>query len=202
MFNADEPKVVKAAEGPVSVAVSASPGAQDNHVYFYEEVNGNSCQRLIQQLKEVDLRLRTERIQRDLPESFVTPIKLHLRTPGGSVLDALHVYDHILKSRTPIYTYIEGIVASAGTIISIAGSQRYITPNSYALIHQFTTFSWGTYEQMKDDQKMNDDLIDRMRRVYTDRTKMKYEKVVKLLKHDYWMNAEEAKKLGLVDHIE
>lgn len=48
---------------------------------------------------------------------------------------------------------------------------------------------------------MNDDLIERMRQVYVARTKMKYEKVKKLLKHDYWINADEAKSMGLVTDI-
>lgn len=190
----------KKIEGPVSIAVGG-PQPSDNHVYFYDDVTESTILRLIQQLKETDLRLRVERIQRDLPDSFSIPIKLHISSFGGSLLAALNAYDHIKQSRTPIHTYIEGYACSAGTILSVAGEKRFIMPNAYSMIHQFTTLSWGTYEQFKDDMKLNDDLIERLRQIYVKNSKMKLKEVTKLLKHDTWFNSKETLEKGLVDEI-
>lgn len=194
-----EDKPVLKADTPIAAPIAMTPQPQDNHIYFWEVVQDATILTLIRSLKETDIRLRTEALQRDI--DLQIPIKLYINSGGGNVLAALTAYDVIKNLKTPVHTYVESISASAATLLSIAGTKRFIMPNSYMLIHQFTTFFWGTYEQFKDEQKINDDMIERMRQIYTHNTKLKYEKVTKLLKHDSWFNAEEAVKLGLVDTI-
>ena len=54
------------------------------------------------------------------------PIHLRINSYGGSVFAAFSSIDYIMKSKTSVYTYIDGCAASAGTIMSVVGSQRFI----------------------------------------------------------------------------
>lgn len=194
-------------------AVPAAPAANtatptltvesmDNHVYFYSEVNSDRCLDLIRKLREVDRMLRVERASRNLPDGFPqTPIWLHIESPGGGLFTGFNVADQIKSISTPVYSVIEGFCASAATFISMACTKRFIRPASFMLVHQFTAFTWGTYEQFKDDMKLYDLAIEKMARFYVERTRLSYDQVREMLKHDYWMDAVEALKSGFVDEI-
>lgn len=176
--------------------------SMDNHVYFYSEVNSDRCLDLIRKLREVDRMLRVERVSRNLPDNFPhTPIYLHIESPGGGLFTGFNVADQIKSITTPIYSVIEGYCASAATFISMACARRFIRPASFMLVHQFTAFSWGTYEQFKDDMKLYDLAIEKMAEFYVSRTRLSYDQVREMLKHDYWMDADEALKSGFVDEI-
>lgn len=187
-----------------TVAVAAVGGTQqsDNHIYFYDDVTAFRVLQLSQQLREIDHRLRAERVQRDFGGAFpALPIVLHINSFGGELFAGISAYDHIKSIQTPIHTVIEGVACSAATLISIAGNKRYMMANAYLMIHQFSSAIWGSYEQFKDDMKLQDDLIERLRKMYVDNSKLKYAAVKKLLKHNSWFNTEEAKKAGLIDEV-
>ena len=59
------------------------------------------------------------------------PIYLHITTNGGDLLAGFFGYDKIKNSKIPINTIIEGCVASAGSLLSMAGQNRYMTANSH-----------------------------------------------------------------------
>lgn len=200
MDNPTTAPILKAAEGAALTISSASP-ATGNHIYFYEGVSQQSCLNLIRQIRDCDLALRQHRLQYDLDGQPATPIWLHIQSYGGDVLAGLGVADQIRLVASPVHSIVEGSCCSAATLISMACDRRTITANSYLLIHQFFSVMWGTYEQFKDDMKMQDMLIKQLIAFYAGHSKLKPEKVAKLLKHDSWFNAGQALKAGLVDEI-
>jgi len=175
--------------------------AFDTHVYFYATVDSDRTLALMRELRSIDQRLRAERLTRNLEDSDQTPIWLHINSPGGDLFSAFSVADQIEKLHTPVYTVIEGLGASAATIISVAGKKRYIQPNSYMLIHQFRTWFVGKYEEFKDEMVLQDMLIDRMAEFYADHSSMNKDGVREKLKSDWWMDAKQSVEAGLVDFI-
>ena len=132
---------------------------------------------------------------RDFPE-----INLHLQSPGGALLPTLGLVDLIRTSDIPINTYIEGYVASAGTLISVVGANRFIGKHGAMLIHQVKMGSEsGKYNEIKDFSENADTLMSIIKNIYLEQTNMKEEELDKWLAHDLWMNATTCKKLGLVD---
>ncbi len=173
--------------------------AADNHVYFYADVSSDRTLQLIRTLREKDAALRAEAISRGLDSP--TPIWLHINSYGGSLFTAFSIADQIALLKTPVYSIVEGICASAATLISLSCSKRYILPNSFMLIHQLSSFMWGTHEQFKDEMEVQNKLMTRLVNFYTARTHAKEEEIRAMLVRDYWMDAEEALKRGLVDDI-
>ncbi len=174
----------------------------DNHIYFYSGVDSDRCLSLIKQIKQIDTNLRNERLSRDIPDSFEhTPIWLHIQSFGGDLLSAFSVADQIKRTKTPIYSIIEGVCASAGTIISCSCNKRYITPSSFMLVHQLVGFNWGRYEELKDNMNLLEMCMKQITTFYKNNSKMPVNKIISLLKRDSWFDAKQSLALGLVDEI-
>ena len=65
------------------------------------------------------------------------PIKLYITSEGGLVYQVFSLIDTIQNLRVPVHTICKGFVASAGTLLSLAGKKRFITENSYMLIQVY-----------------------------------------------------------------
>lgn len=191
---------------PAKVDVTSIPKLTvetiNNHIYFYADVDGDRCLAMIRAIRDLDAVLRNERITRDLPdETAQTPIWLHIQSYGGYLFTGLSVSDQIKEIKSPIYSIVEGVCASAATLISMACTKRYILKRSFMLIHQLSTFTGGTYEQIKDDVKMMDMAMNQLTDFYSKHSKLGIEQVKEMLKHDTWLDAEQCLERGLVDGI-
>jgi ATP-dependent protease ClpP protease subunit len=172
---------------------------EGNDIYFYEEVNSAAAMTLVKILKEVDNKnvwFATTHDCADLP-----PIKLHLNTIGGSVFSAVAIADTILTLRSKIITIIEGNCSSAGTIISIVGSRRLMTRNSYILIHQLSGGMEGKHEEMKDAIENYRLIAKKLEDMYLRYTKIPKKEFDKMITHDLYLPAELAKKWKFVDEV-
>ena len=170
---------------------------ENNHVYFYSEVNRETASLLQIYFREAEeycmlqgLRLRVS-----------VPIYLHIYSDGGYIHAALSVMDAITSSKADVYSVIDGATASAGTLISIVCKKRYIRPSAYMLIHQLSSSIWGKMGEIMDEFKNISDLHDRIIEIYVKYSKLTAKKLKKLLKHDLWLNAEFSMKYGLADEI-
>lgn len=175
--------------------------AFDNHIFFYAPVETDTCLTLIRSVREVDARLHAEHFSRELQSSSMTPIWLHINSGGGDLMSALAVVDQFEHVQSPLYGIAEGLCASAATLLLLACSKRYMLPNSFMLIHQFSTWHYGTHEQFKDNMRVQHMLMNTIVDFYKNRSELNKKQLKKLLKHDYWMSAPEALKKGFIDEI-
>jgi ATP-dependent Clp endopeptidase proteolytic subunit ClpP len=129
------------------------------------------------------------------------PIYLHIYSNGGYIHAAFAVIDVIKSCRTPVYSVIEGATASAGTLISIVCSKRFIRPTAYMLIHQLSGECWGKMNEIKDEYKNLTELMNRIKNIYETRSTLSNKKLKKLLNHDLWLSAKKSLKYGLVDEL-
>jgi ATP-dependent Clp protease protease subunit len=169
-----------------------------NHVYFYGEVNRENIFDLTLLIKEAEEeniltshKLNIEKI----------PIYLHISSYGGSIFDAFTLIDVIKSCKVPIHSIIEGASASAATIISIVAEKRYIRPNGYMLIHQLSSGCWGKMNEIEDEFKNLNHLMDKIKSMYLEHAKIPKKELVEILKHDLWMDAQKCIKYGLIDEI-
>jgi ATP-dependent Clp protease, protease subunit len=178
--------------------------SNDNHVYFYSDVDGDKCLTLYKEILAIDKNLMTERYARDLeyaPNCGV-PIWLHIQSGGGTVLSALALADQLKRIKSPVFSVIEGICGSAATFISISCNKRFITQNSFVLIHQITGMMYGNYSELKDYMHMEDMVMESLVNLYLKNTKIvNRDKVLEFLSKDSWLNSQEALEIGIVDEI-
>jgi ATP-dependent Clp protease protease subunit len=129
------------------------------------------------------------------------PIKLFISSNGGSVYQVLGAFDSIKSMKVHVHTICKGFVASAGTILSLSGSKRFITKNSYMLIHQLRSGMWGKFEEIKDDFENCKMLMTHLKQIYLDNTNLKEDELDDILKRDISWPADICLANGLVHEI-
>jgi len=174
-----------------------------NHLYFHHGVDEKSVDTVKKLMREYLDKCNKSKNHATFSVLTHKPLFLHIYSPGGDVHAGLSLYDFIIEysKSIPVYTVVEGVAASAGTIISIAGVKRYITPNSYMLIHQLSTYFGGNFEQIKDEFGNCEKIMKQLKDIYSQRTKLNRTQLTDILKRDINWNAEDCKKYGLVDEI-
>ena len=171
---------------------------ENNHIYFYTEIDRNTISKLNVLLREAEeycvilsLKLRID----------LVPIYLHIYSNGGYIHAAFAAIDVINSSKVPVYSIIEGATASAGTLISIVCKKRYIRPTAYMLIHQLSSEIWGKMDAIIDEYKNLTQLMSKIKSIYKKYSLLTDEKLENILKHDLWLDAKKSIKYGLVDEL-
>ncbi len=170
-----------------------------NEIYFYTDVSNESCVLLNKSITDLGKQLQIAKITFGLEEN--PHIKLYINSDGGEVFGALSTVDRIKASPTPVHSYVEGLVASAATLISVSCHKRYIRKNSIILIHQIRSWFSGTHENFKDESYNLDVLSNIVKQIYLKNTKFTEQELNKMLKRDIYLSAEDAIKYGLADKI-
>lgn len=171
----------------------------DNKVLFYGVIEESTILELNRTLMELDTRLQN--VKNALGEDYEPIIHLHLQTPGGEVYAALSTVNLIERLKSKVYTYIDGAVASAGTLISMVGHKRFAFPYSHLLIHQLSGGMYGKFSEMEDDFYNSKNLMELLKNMYKKYTKIPMKNLNEILKRDIWLSAEECLAYKIVDEI-
>ena len=171
---------------------------QDNKIYFYAGVNRNSCVELNKKIGELETKsLTLSKTLGILPP----PIKVIINSGGGTIVSGIASMDTILRCQVPVHTHVDGFSASAATFLTVVGEERYMSRNSYMLVHQLSTTFWGTYANFEDEKKNLDLMMDTIKNVYKEYTKLPMKKLDDILKHDLMWDAKTCLKYGMIDEI-
>ena len=161
-----------------------------NHIYFYSDVATKPIQQLNQAINELNE-----------PGKGYSEIWVHINSYGGTVYDALAAVDTIKASPTPIITIIEGMCASAATMLSVVGDQRYIRPHSVMLIHQLRCGVFGKKEDVVDEMDNVKKLEKRLVELYVENSKLSKSVFQKMMGRELEYSAKKCLKMGFVDEI-
>ena len=172
-----------------------------NHIYFKTDVTKDSIDKLATEIDNLNSKMTNVSKKSSIGTFTPKPIYLHITTNGGDLLAGFFAYDKIKSSKYPINTVIEGCVASAGSLLAMAGQNRYMTPNSHLLIHQLRTGMFGTYEELVDEKNNCHQFMSRLVNMYHENCngKMTKTKIKEYLKRDIFWNTKTAITNGLVD---
>ena len=188
----------------------------DNTIYFSDRITYQSAHILQSLLKvcEMDILDEVERMNDVLATAtskekpkFTNcvvkpkPIELYLTTHGGIVHAAFAIVDTLLSMKVPVHTIVSGYVASAGTLISLAGSKRFMTPNSFMMIHEIRSGFWGKYSDARIEYENVTKLMEHVIQYYLGKTQLTRERLTEMLRTDTDMTAKECLELGLIDSI-
>ena len=170
----------------------------ENKIYYYANVNRESVVELNKKVGEIESKSLTLGHNLD-----ITPpeLKIFINSGGGSITAGISSMDTILRCKVPVHTYVDGFAASAATFLSVVGTKRYMSRNSYMLIHQLSSSLWGKYSEIEDEKKNLDLMMETIKNIYKEYTKVRMKKLDEILKHDLLWDAKTCLKYGLVDEI-
>lgn len=131
------------------------------------------------------------------------PIKLIVNTYGGYAYDGFGLVGVIEQSKTPVHTYVHGKAMSAGLAIALAGHKRYAGKYATFMYHQVLTGAWGKIEQIKEDLGEAERLCAIYDGIVLGKSNIRKDDLerVKERRADWFIGADEALKLGIIDEI-
>ncbi|HNQ92086.1 MAG TPA: ATP-dependent Clp protease proteolytic subunit [Alphaproteobacteria bacterium] len=136
-------------------------------------------------------------------ENPTKDIYFYINSPGGVVSSGLAMYDTMQYIKPDVATVCIGQACSMGSFLLMAGAKekRFCLPNSRIMIHQPS----GGAQGMASDIEIQAQEIIRLKKILTEayvtHTGQKYKLLEELMDRDKWLSADEAKDLGLVDHV-
>ena len=170
----------------------------ENKIYYYANVNRDSVAELNKKIGELETKSLTLSNNLDIQPPT---LKLFINSGGGSITAGISSMDTILRCEVPIYTYVDGFSASAATFLTVVGDKRFMSRNSYMLIHQLSSNFWGKYSEFEDEKENLDLMMKTIKNVYKKYTKLPMKKLDEILKHDLMWDAETCLGYGLIDEI-
>lgn len=130
-------------------------------------------------------------------------IQMYINSPGGFIFAGMAIYDTMQLIKPAVSTICVGMAASMGAVILSGGEKgkRFMLPHSEVMIHQPSGGAQGQSSDMEISVKKILAQKESLYKILAANTGKKKEVIEKDADRDYWMNAEEAKKYGLVDKI-
>jgi ATP-dependent Clp protease protease subunit len=135
------------------------------------------------------------------------PISMYINSPGGSVTAGLSIYDCMQYIVPEVSTLVLGQAASMGSLLLAGGApgKRYCLPHSSVMLHQPSGGHFGTAADIAIHAKEILRVREQLNRIYqrhlTGKKKMSLEDIEKMMERDYFLNAQEALDVGVVDEI-
>ena len=163
----------------------------DRIVWLGSEIDASVSNSIIQQLTALAL------------EDATKPITLYINSPGGSIVDGMAIYDVIRRSTAPVHAVVVGMAASMGAVI-LSGckkGERAILPHGEVLLHQ----PLGGARGQATDIEISANRILKMKKMLlqllAENTGHPFEKLAEDCDRDYWLDADDALKYGIIDKV-
>ena len=124
---------------------------------------------------------------------------VEINSVGGDVMAGLGIYNMLrswAKDGKTVTTRVTGVAASIASIIALAGDKREMPKNTFAMVHQASTFAVGTADDMRDAADTLDKVDGSLRGIYMDRMGVDETKAAEIMAKDTYLTADECLDLG------
>ena len=128
-------------------------------------------------------------------------ITVWINSPGGDCVAAAQIYNMLMDYKGDVTVKIDGIAASAASVIAMAGTKVLVSPVSMLMIHNPMTAAFGNSDEMQKAIEMLGSVKDSIINAYEIKTGLSRAKLSHLMDAETWMDANKAVELGFADEI-
>ena len=128
-------------------------------------------------------------------------ITVWINSPGGDCVAAAQIYNMLMNYKGNVTVKIDGIAASAASVIAMAGNKVIVSPVSMIMIHNPATIAFGDTNEMQKAIAMLDEVKESIINAYEIKTGLSRAKLSHLMDAETWMDANKALELGFIDGI-
>lgn len=128
-------------------------------------------------------------------------ITVWINSPGGDVFAAAQIYNMLMEYSGRVTVKIDGLAASAASVIAMAGGDVYMSPVSMLMIHNPSTIAIGDSEEMLRAKALLDEVKESIINAYELKSGVSRTKLAHLMDAETWMNANKAIELGFADKV-
>ncbi len=143
----------------------------------------------------------TPKMFRDELFADTGPVTIWLNSPGGDCVAASQIYSMLIDYPGRVTVKIDGVAASAASVIAMAGTEVLMAPTALMMIHNPATVVVGDHNDMKAAIKMLDEVKQSIINAYSIRTGLSDEELSRMMEAETWMSARKAISLGFADGI-
>jgi ATP-dependent Clp protease, protease subunit len=123
-------------------------------------------------------------------------ITMRINSPGGDAFEGAAIYNMLRATGKPIKVYVDGVAASAASIVAMAGDERVMGEGSMIMVHNAMALAFGNAAEMREMADVLDNVSGSLAEIYVARVGMDKTGVKKLMDAETWMGAEEAIEKG------
>ena len=143
----------------------------------------------------------TPQLFRDELESGSGDITIWINSPGGDCVAAAQIYNMLMDYKGSVTVKIDGIAASAASVIAMAGTEVLMSPVGMLMIHNPMTVAMGDKDEMEKAIEMLGSVKESILNAYEIKTGLSRAKLAHLMDAETWMDANKALELGFIDGI-
>lgn len=129
------------------------------------------------------------------------PVTIWINSPGGDCIAASQIYAMLMDYKDEVTVKIDGIAASAASVIAMAGTKVLMAPTAMMMIHNPSTTAFGDRKDMKKVIEMLDEVKESIINAYEIRTDLSHAQLSHMMDETTWMNAKKAVELGFADAL-
>ena len=129
------------------------------------------------------------------------PVTIWINSPGGDCVAAAQIYNMLMDYPGDVTVKVDGIAASAASVIAMAGTRVLMSPVSTMMIHNPLTVAMGDSDEMRRAIQMLDEVKESIINAYEIKTGLSRAKLSHLMDAETWMNANKAVELGFADDL-
>lgn len=138
---------------------------------------------------------------RDELFSGTGPVTIWICSPGGDCVAASQIYTMLMDYKNDVTVKIDGIAASAASVIAMAGTKVLMSPTSTMMIHNPATIAFGDHTDMSKAIDMLSEVKESIINAYEIKTSLPRKQLAKMMDETTWMNAKKAIELGFADEM-
>lgn len=135
-----------------------------------------------------------------LPSS-IEKVIVRINSPGGDVFEGFAIYQALLRDRRTIVTAVDGLAASAASVVMMAGDEINAAETSMVMVHDPWTIAIGNAEDFRQVSELLDQITGQIVTAYGRREKVDQAAIREAMRAETWYTAEQAKEVGLVDTV-
>ena len=128
-------------------------------------------------------------------------ITVWINSPGGDVFAAAQIYNMLMDYKGNVTVKIDGLAASAASVIAMAGTEVQMSPVAMMMIHNPATIAIGDSSEMKKAIDMLDEVKESIMNAYEIKTGLSRSRISHLMDAESWFNAKKAVELGFADKL-
>lgn len=173
----------------IRAADGGKTSAREAEVLIYDEIGGSAG-------------VNASDFAKQIAELEADVIKVRINSPGGSLFDGIAIYNALNHHSAQIDVYVDGLAASAASVIAMAGDRIVMMPGSQMMIHDASAVADGNAADMARVRTFLDRQSDNVADIYANRGGGEPSSWRQMMVAETWMFADETVQMGLADHAE
>lgn len=129
-------------------------------------------------------------------------LDIYINSPGGDVFAGFTIYNIIKRCAAEVVAHVDGLAASAASIVCMAANKIVMPKNATMMIHNASTYTYGNKEKIRKLAEELERIDGQIADIYTQKTGLQSERVAEMMAAETWMSGEEAYAMGFCDEMD